>query len=267
MTERTDGDIIRRKDYPSPNPHVKLEEITYCSDGLLVKGMLATPRAEGYYDGMLYLRGGIQHVGMVRPARIAQFASHGLVVFAPYYRGNRGGEGKDEFGGADRNDAVVGVDVLKQQLYVNPNRIHLFSFSRGGLMALWTAILREDLTSTDAWAGVSDVVFTYKERKDMRRMMKRVIGGTPNNHPDEYRERTALFRVQDIGIPTLIIHGTLDTNVSFEQAVLLENALREAGKEYETWYLEGYTHYIPPEMNRQLVKDAVDWMKRQGHRE
>ncbi|ARD47402.1 alpha/beta hydrolase [Sporosarcina sp. P37] len=264
MVEQTDGQIIRRKEYPSPNPHVTLEEVTYYSDGLLVKGMLASPKAEGLYDGLLYLRGGIQHVGMVRPARIAQFASHGLVVFAPYYRGNRGGEGKDEFAGEDRNDAITGVEVLKQQQAVNSDRIHLFSFSRGGIMALWTAILREDLTSMVTWAGVSDVVFTYKERKDMRRMMKRVIGGTPNNHPDAYRERTALFRVQDIDIPILIIHGTLDTNVSFEQAVMLEDALREADKEYETWYLEGFTHYIPPEMNRQLVKDAVNWMRQQG---
>ena len=54
-------------------------------------------------------------------------------------------------------------------------------------MALWTAILRDDITSVVTWAGVSDIVFTYKERKDMRRMMKRVIGGTPNNMPDEYR--------------------------------------------------------------------------------
>lgn len=263
MIEQTDGKIIRRKDYPSPNPHVRLEEITYSSDSLLVKGLLATPKAKGRYDGLLYLRGGIQHVGMVRPARIAQFASHGLVVFAPYYRGNRGGEGKDEFAGEDRNDAVTGVEVLKQQSAVNSDRIHLFSFSRGGIMALWTAIMRDDLTSMVTWAGVSDVIFTYKEREDMRRMMKRVIGGTPNNQPDAYRERTALFQMENIDIPTLIIHGTLDTNVSFEQALLLENALRDANKEFETWYLEGLTHYIPPEMNRQLVKNAVDWMKRQ----
>lgn len=263
MIEQTDGIIIKRKDYPSPNPLVCLEEITYWSGGLRVKGLLAVPKAEGRYDGLLYLRGGIQHVGMVRPARIAQFASNGLVVFAPYYRGNRGGEGRDEFAGDDRHDAIAGIEVLKQQPAVNSERIHLFSFSRGGIMALWTAILRDDLKSMVTWAGVSDVVFTYKEREDMRRMMKRVIGGTPNSEPDAYRERTALFRVQDIDIPVLIIHGTKDTNVSFEQALLLENALRDAEKEYETWYLEGYTHYIPPEMNRQLVKDAVDWMKQQ----
>ena len=79
-----------------------LEEITYWSDGLKVKGLMAEPITEGTYEGIIYLRGGMQHIGMVRPARIAQFASQGFVVFAPYYRGNRGGEGRDEFAGADR---------------------------------------------------------------------------------------------------------------------------------------------------------------------
>lgn len=136
--------------------------------------MLAEPKAEGTYDGFLYLRGGMQSIGMVRPARVAQFAAQGFIVFAPYYRGNRGGEGRDEFAGQDRYDAVHGVDVLKQ--FCNDN-IHVFGFSRGGIMALWTAILRKDITSVVTWAGVSDATATYWERTDMRRMMKRVIEG------------------------------------------------------------------------------------------
>ena len=60
-------------------------------------------------------------------------------------------------------------------------------------MALWTAILRDDITSVVTWAGVSDIVFTYNERKDLRRMMKRVIGGTPNNNPDAYRKEQHCF--------------------------------------------------------------------------
>ena len=259
-----DGTIIHRRPYPSPNPHVALEEITYLSDGLKVKGLMAEPITKGNYEGIIYLRGGMQHIGMVRPARIAQFASQGFVVFAPYYRGNRGGEGRDEFAGADRQDAVNAVDVLKQNPKTNVEKIHLFAFSRGGIMALWTAILREDITSVVTWSGVSDIVFTYKERKDMRRMMKRVIGGTPNNMPDEYRNRTALFRVDEIDAPVLIIHGMIDENVSFQQAVLLENELREHKKVYETWYFPEYTHFIPPVMNAQLVRDLCSWMRRQG---
>ncbi|QTD42659.1 S9 family peptidase [Sporosarcina sp. Te-1] len=256
------GSIISKRMYPSPNPHVRLQEVTYWSDGLKVKGLLAEPIEDGEYEGILYLRGGMQHVGMVRPARIAQFASQGFIVFAPYYRGNRGGEGRDEFAGADRQDAVFGVNVLKQQPKLRKNRIHLYAFSRGGIMALWTAILRDDITSVVSWAGISDIVFTYTEREDMRRMMKRVIGGTPNNMPEAYRERTALFRIQEIKAPVLIIHGMKDENVSFEQAIMLEDALREHDMMYDTWYFPEYTHHFPAAENARIVRELCDWMKK-----
>ena len=260
----TDGYIVSKREYPSPNPHIRLQEITYVSDGLKVKGLLAEPIVEGNYEGIVYLRGGMQHIGMVRPSRIAQFASQGFIVFAPYYRGNRGGEGRDEFAGGDRSDAVYAVDVLKQHMPANKDRIHLYAFSRGGIMALWTAILRDDITSVVTWAGVSDVVFTYNEREDMRRMMKRVIGGTPINMPDAYRERTALFRTNEIDANVLIIHGMKDENVSFEQAILLEDALREHGRTYETWFYPEYTHHFPAEHNAQTVRDLCAWMKLQN---
>ena len=120
------------------------------------KGCSLHQKKKETYEGILYFRGGMQSIGMVRPARIAQIASEGFIVFAPYYRGNRGGEGKDEFAGEDRLDAVYGVDVLKAILSCS-NRIHLFAFSRGGIMALWIAILRNDITSLVTWAGVSDI--------------------------------------------------------------------------------------------------------------
>ena len=90
----SNAQIVYTRAYPSPNPSIVLTEITYLSDGLKVKGLLAEPKEDGMYEGIVYMRGGIQHVGMARPARVAQFASQGFVVFAPYYRGNRGGEGK-----------------------------------------------------------------------------------------------------------------------------------------------------------------------------
>jgi hypothetical protein len=80
---KVDGTIEHTLPYPSPNPHVKLTEIVYWSCGFRVKGLLAEPRKIGNYDGILYLRGGIQNIGMVRAARIAQFATQGFVVFAP----------------------------------------------------------------------------------------------------------------------------------------------------------------------------------------
>lgn len=258
---KSNATIESERIYPTPNPHVRLTEITYWSEGVRVKGLLAEPIQAGDYDGVLYLRGGIQSIGMVRPARIAEIASQGFVVFAPYYRGNRGGEGKDQFGGIDVYDAVHGVDVLKNRL--NPSKIHLFAFSRGGIMALWTAILRDDVTSVVTWGGVSSLRLTYKERTDMRRMMKRVIGGTPNRVPEIYDKRSALQQIQRLQAPVLIIHGEKDTNVQITHAHLLEKKLHEHQKKVETWYYPALNHFFPGKLNHQVLVLALQWMKKQ----
>lgn len=258
---RDNGEIYSMRNYPSPNPNIRLDEITYWSQGLRVKGLLARPKARGNYDALLYLRGGLQSIGMVRPARIAQFAAQGFVVFAPYYRGNRGGEGKDEFAGADRFDAVNGVDVLKQ--FTKQQKVHLYGFSRGGLMVLWTAILRDDIKSIVTWAGVSDAAATYWERVDMRRGLKRIVGGTPNRVPEKYDERTPLFDVAAINAPVLIVHGTSDEHVDIEHAYQLELYLQDEGKSVETWFSLGLKHHFPPKLNRDTVRRLSEWMKLQ----
>lgn len=273
------GEVFLMRPYPSPNPTVMLTEVVYWSEGVRVKGLLGVPTAwqdvlirlwrgepelvvgeRSRLRGLLYLRGGLQAIGMVRPARIAQFAAQQFIVFAPYYRGNRGGEGKDEFVGVDRMDAITGVDVLRQFTGVVAP-VHVYGFSRGGLMALWTAIEREDLCSLVTWAGVSDATATYWERVDMRRGLKRIIGGTPNRVPDLYDARTPLFEVARIDVPVLVIHGTEDQHVSIEHAEKLFSALRDSDKLVETWISDGSRHHYSPNLNRQTVKRICNWMK------
>lgn len=256
-----DGQIISKQRFPSPNPAVKLYIITYYSNGLKVKGLLAEPKEEGLYDGFLYLRGGIKNVGKVRPGRIIQFASEGFIVFAPYYRGNQGGEGNEDFAGEDRTDAFAAYCLLKLHKWVKD--IHIFGFSRGGVMALMTGNNFPDAASVVTWGGVSDMTLTYNERKDLRRMMKRVIGGTPSKFPERYHDRTPLFNLEKLHAPVLIIHGVKDQNVSVEHSYRLEKRMRELNKQVESWYFSEYTHYFPPEINRQVVKDLTTWMKNQ----
>ncbi|WP_026693585.1 alpha/beta hydrolase family protein [Peribacillus kribbensis] len=257
-----DGRIFSMQRFPSPNPKVRLFLVTYWSQGLRVKGLLAEPKETGPFDGFLYLRGGIKNVGKVRPARIAQFASEGFVVFAPFYRGNQGGEGDEDFAGNDRYDAVAAYKLLEGLENVVTDRIHIFGFSRGGVMALLTAILCPAAASVAVWGGVTDMVLTYHERVDLRKMMKRVIGGTPNKYPERYKYRTPLYQAEDILCPVLIIHGQEDYNVSIEHSYLLEKRLKEVGKSVETWYFSGFTHYFPPKVNQKIVADLTSWMKR-----
>jgi dipeptidyl aminopeptidase/acylaminoacyl peptidase len=255
-------EIIAIQRFPSPNPSVKLSIITYMSNGLKVKGLLAEPKeANEVVDGFLYLRGGIKNVGKVRPARIAQFAAEGFIVFAPFYRGNQGGEGNEDFAGDDREDAFSAFRLLSSHPRVN--KIHIFGFSRGGVMALLTAIQFPEAASLVTWGGVSDMFLTYEERLDMRKMMKRVIGGTPTKYPERYEWRTPLGQLEKIKQPILIIHGVKDDNVSVEHAYALEKELRSLEFPVECWYFEEFTHYFPPAVNRKVVSDLSKWMKNQ----
>ncbi len=45
------------------------------------------------------------------------------------------------------------------------------------------------------------MILTYEERHDLRRMMKRVIGGTPKKVPEEYKWRTPFDQVDKIQAP------------------------------------------------------------------
>lgn len=256
------GKIINMQAFPSPNPFIDLTVVTYFSDGLKVKGMLAQPKNGEAYDGFLYLRGGIKNVGKVRPARIAQFASEGFIVFAPFYRGNQGGEGNEDFAGDDRNDAISAFLLMKSLKRVK--KIHIFGFSRGGVMALLTGLHFPETASIVTWGGVSDMFLTYIERKDLRRMMKRVIGGTPTKFPERYQFRTPLFQMDKLTAPVLIIHGVRDQNVSVEHAYRLEKRLVGLQKKVESWYFKEFTHYFPPIVNRKVVEDLAKWMKRQS---
>lgn len=257
---KSDGMIEQIRKYPSPNSDVELFEVLYWSCGLRVKGLLAKPKKVENPKALLYLRGGLQSIGMVRPARIAQFAMQGFVVFAPYYRGNRGGEGKDEFAGADRYDAVYAVEVLKQ--FSNCERVSVYGFSRGGVMALWTAILRDDIASVVVWAGVSDVKATYEERVDMRRGLRRILGGTPKKYPERYEARTPLHEIERVTAPVLIVHGKQDRHVSIEHAYKLEQALHDRGKYFEVAYAANTPHHYPPAFNRETVREICEWMKK-----
>jgi dipeptidyl aminopeptidase/acylaminoacyl peptidase len=258
-----DGFIISKQRFPSPNPRIELYIVTYMCQGLKVKGLLAEPKESGVYDGFLYLRGGIKNVGKVRVGRIIQFASEGFVVIAPFYRGNQGGEGNEDFAGEDRQDAICAMEILRQHPKVNSRRIHVFGFSRGGVMALFTGILDESVKSLVCWGGVSDMTLTYDERLDLRRMMKRVIGGTPNKVPEEYKKRTPLYFLHNLQAPVLIIHGKNDQNVSIDHAYRLEKRLQDLNKSVESWYFDEYTHYFPPKINRKVVQDLTSWMKKQ----
>ncbi|SDH64048.1 Prolyl oligopeptidase family protein [Alteribacillus persepolensis] len=242
------------------SPLATLYEVTYKSASYSVKGCLGIPAKPGTYPGILYLRGGLKKVGMVKQDWIKELTQQGYVVFAPYYRGNAGGEGKEDFCGNDREDAVQAFDVLANVAETANQDLHVMGFSRGAVMALFTAMER-NVSSVIVWGGVSDMRLTYEERPDLRRMLRRVTGGTPDVKPRAYQWRTPLHDIVHIHVPVFIIHGEKDEHVSIEHAYRLERALYERGQPVKTLFYPEMPHHFSEDAKRYVMQQIAQWIQ------
>lgn len=241
---------------------------------------LRTTRAGGAASGdgvalpaVVFCRGGIGRVGAVRKHWLAHWAqTQRCIVFAPCYRGNEGSEGRDEFGGSDVEDVQTAVRVLRALPFVVLEEVYLVGFSRGAINALaavarWTTDPAAGAVPSGAgcspviapvagvavWGGVADLALTYQERIDLRRMLRRVIGGPPWRVPERYEARSAVCWAGALRVPVVIVHGTADVQVSVRHAHLLAEALRSVGRPaWDICLLEGAGHHLSP-----LVHDAV----------
>ncbi len=244
--------------------NISLFEVTYKSGNYFVKGCLGIPDKDRTYPGILYLRGGLKQVGMVKKEWVAELAQHGYVVLAPYYRGNEGGEGKEDFCGHDREDAFNGFDELAKLKETKGEPLHIIGFSRGAVMALFTGMVRK-ASSIVCWSGVSDMTLTYNERPDLRRMLKRVTGGDPVTHPREYERRTPLTQIHHIKAPVFIIHGKEDKHVSVKHARLLETYLKGSKKPVEKHIYPGMPHHFSSSARQHAISEMIQWIKRHNN--
>lgn len=255
-----DGHIVHKERLDRPATDVTAYKVTYASKGLLVKGYLLLPKRPYPLPGLLYCRGGIGRVGMVQLPRMTALAKLGYIVFAPFYRGNDGGWGKDEFGGEDRHDVFSAVALLHSLDETTGDPVSLIGFSRGAIMALLAARECSGIGPIVVWSGVSDLRLTYEERVDLRRVLKRVVGH-PRKDAEKYKERSPVEWATLISHPILIIHGTEDDHVSPEHARRLARALEAAGKKYTLMLMQGLQHRFSQAEEQRTLREIHDWIQ------
>ncbi|UUZ84183.1 prolyl oligopeptidase family serine peptidase [Paenibacillus sp. P26] len=256
-----DGMLVRREPLRSLNKGIGLYLLTYISQGLQVKGYLAVPEQALPAPPLIYCRGGIRKVGMVRKRRIISMAKRGFAVFAPFYRGNEGGEGREDFGGEDRYDVHHALTLMQSSPEVQPGPVALIGFSRGAVMAMLAAKECALAGPVVVWGGVSDLFDTYEERVDLRRMLKRVVGH-PRKDAVAYERRSPVYWVEELRVPVLIVHGTGDAQVGVGQARKLGLALERAGKDYTMELYDGLGHRFPKEEDERALDAVFAWITR-----
>lgn len=152
---------------------VDIQAITYLSDGLKVNGYLVVPKQGNQLPCVIYNRGGNRAFGALTDGQAAvglgKIAREGYIVVASQYRGNSGGEGREEFGGADVHDVLNLIPLLEAIPQADTSRIGMYGWSRGGMMT-YLALSRTDrIAAAVVGAGMADAFDTVKRRPKMEK--------------------------------------------------------------------------------------------------
>ncbi len=228
---------------------VTIEKITYLSDGLKVKGYLVTPKQKGNYPCIIYNRGGNKEFGKLTPKKavfiLAKVASWGYTVAASQYRGNDGGEGKEEFGGADVNDVLNLIPLFKNVQHTDTTKMGIYGWSRGGMMTYLALTKTTKFKAAVVGAGLSDLQNWIHTRKDtIESVYYKNIPNYAQNKSKAIKERSAIQQVENISktTPILILHGTADWRVVPEMALDLSKAFIEHKIPHRLVLFEGGNH-------------------------
>ncbi|MBI4090201.1 MAG: prolyl oligopeptidase family serine peptidase [Candidatus Kerfeldbacteria bacterium] len=244
---------------------IRVESITYLSDGLRVKGFLAYPKKRGQYPCIIYNRGGNREFGALNELKawgeLGQMAAWGYIVIGSQYRGNAGGEGHEEFGGKDLRDVLNLIPYLKQIRGADTKRIGLYGFSRGGMMSLLA--LKQPGLFRAAVVGAPVVDLIHEKRPEMRRVAKTLIGKTGQSLLRELRKRSAFYWPEKIDpkVPILLVQGSADWRVDPEITAQFAGLLLKHKRPVRYVLFEGADHGIR-EYKSELRQMTKDWFDR-----
>ena len=110
-------------------------------------------------------------------------------------------------------DVVAAADYLKGLKEVDPARIVVFGASFGGYAVLRTITSHPHVfvAAVDV-SGPCDLTVLYQEIPTSRLIMTAMLGGSPEQSAQRYREESPIYQADRIAIPLLVIHGTADEN-------------------------------------------------------
>ena len=239
----------------TPQQLTQAEDFRWQSvDGLGIQGWLyrASPNPK---RAIIYVHGGpTWHTEDEIKAQIQYFVSRGFNVLDVNYRGSTGFNlrfqeaiKEDGWGGREQDDITTGAKTLIEAGLAEPGRIGVTGTSYGGYSA-WCQITHADPDLIGASApicGMTDLVVDYHTtRPDLRPYSEEMIGGTPDEIPGKYFERSPINFVQNIRGKLLIVQGARDPNVTPENVREVVTRLQEHGIPYETLVFEDEGHGI-----------------------
>jgi dipeptidyl aminopeptidase/acylaminoacyl peptidase len=242
-------------------------------DGLEIQGWLY--KAAGKSIGTIVLvHGGPTSRAEDRfNAQIQYLVSCGFDVLAPNYRGSTGfglpfqeSIKEDGWGGREQEDIRCGIEALIKAGIAKRGRVGVTGTSYGGYSAWWaiTHFEPETVAASAPICGMTDLVVDYNAtRPDLRPYSEEMMGGSPEDVPNIYRERSPIEFVRNIQGRLLIVQGERDPNVTPDNVHAVKEALHRENVPYELLTFEDEGHGIArPENLQTLYPRLADFFKK-----
>jgi len=244
-----------RKDFPAEwfdalkrGDRVRCRRITYASDGLRVTGFIVEPIAAGggaRHPAIVFNRGGSIAFGAIRTGDLmecAGWALDGYVVVASQYRGNDGGEGAEEFGGADVADVLNLITLARALPSVDPDQLFMYGLSRGGMMTYLALKAGAPVRAAAVIGGPTDLADGLRHRPEMEEVYRELMPQYASRRDELLRARSAVEWTDRLTVPLLILHGGADWRVWPGDALAVAQKLQSLGRPYELVIYAGDDH-------------------------
>ncbi|MDP9405265.1 MAG: prolyl oligopeptidase family serine peptidase, partial [Actinomycetota bacterium] len=189
-------------------------------DGDEVHAFLATPAGEAPFPLVVDVHGGptAQVTDSFDP-EIQAWVDHGFAVLQPNYRGSTGyGKAWEDAligdpGRPELVDVLAGLRHLVDRGVADPARTVLTGASWGGYLTLQGIGTQPDAwTAAVAVVPVADYPTAFADESPVLQEFDRsLFGGTPDELPALYRERSPLTHVDAVRAPVLVVTGANDT--------------------------------------------------------
>ncbi|HEX6711411.1 MAG TPA: alpha/beta fold hydrolase [Rubrobacter sp.] len=232
-------------------------------DGLEVQGWLYRTSGESLGTIVLIHGGPTSHAEDRFNAEIQYLLSRGFDVLAPNYRGSTGfglpfqeSMKEDGWGGREQEDIRCGIEALIRASIAKPGRVGVTGTSYGGYSAWWaiTHFEPEIVAASAPICGMTDLVVDYySTRPDLRPYSEEMMGGSPEEVPDLYHNRSPIHSVKNIRGCLLIVQGLKDPNVTPENVHAVTKALERGNIPYDLLTFEDEGHGIARPKNLKIL--------------
>jgi len=143
-----------------------------------------------------------------------------------------------QLGKYEIEDQIDAAKYLAKLPYVDKNNIGHWGWSYGGFMSS-LAITKGADVFTAAVAVAPVTSWRYYDNIYTERYMR-----TPQENPSGYDDNSPINHVKEIKGKYLLIHGTADDNVHFQNSVQMITALVKANVDFESAYYPNKNHGI-----------------------